>query len=189
MVSALLAVRVVETIMAGDASYPSAAYRVKPEELLTCAAPTIAGGSKMPTTTEFLAPVLVLVAWTLVMWIWMYATRIPAMKEAGIDPQDAAYPGTWSHRLQRPGVRSVADNYNHLHEQPTIFYAVMFFAVLTGGADATGLALAWAYVALRIVHSLVQATFNRVLVRFSVFALASLTLMVITLREILRVLG
>jgi len=141
------------------------------------------------TTTEFLTPVLVLVAWTLVMWIWMYATRIPAMKEAGIDPQDAAYPGSWAHRLRRPSVRSVADNYNHLHEQPTIFYALMFFAALTGGADALALKLAWAYVVLRVVHSLVQATFNRVIVRFSIFATGSLVLMIFTVRELLRVLG
>jgi len=143
----------------------------------------------MPTTVQFLTPVLVLVAWTLVMWIWMYATRIPAMKEAGIDPQDAAYPGTWSHRLRRPSVRSVADNYNHLHEQPTIFYALVFFAALTGGGDGIALELAWAYVILRVVHSLVQATFNRVIVRFSIFALASGVLLVFTVRELLRVFG
>ena len=142
----------------------------------------------MPTSTEFLTPVLALVAWTLVMWIWMYASRLPAMKEAGIDPQDAAYPGTWAHRL-RPGVRSVADNYNHLHEQPTIFYALMFFAAITGGGDATALKLAWAYVALRVVHSLVQSTFNRVVVRFSVFALATLVLVVMVARETTRILG
>jgi hypothetical protein len=141
----------------------------------------------VPTSTEFLMPVLALVAWTLVMWVWMYATRIPAMKAAGIDPQDAAYPGTWAHRL-RPGVRSVADNYNHLHEQPTIFYAVMFFAALTGGGDATALRLAWAYVLLRVVHSLVQATVNRVIVRFSIFALATVALAMITVRELARVL-
>lgn len=140
----------------------------------------------MPTNAQFLAPVLVLVAWTLVMWIWMYATRIPAMNEAGLDPQEAAYPGTWAHRL-RPGVRSVADNYNHLHEQPTIFYALMFFAALTGGGDALALELAWAYVLLRIVHSLVQATFNRVIVRFSIFALGSIVLMIFTARELARV--
>ena len=142
----------------------------------------------MPTSTEFLTPVLALVAWTLVMWIWMYATRIPAMKAAGIDPQEAAYPGTWVHRL-RPGVRSVADNYNHLHEQPTIFYALMFFAAMTGGGDATALKLAWAYVVLRVLHSLVQATFNRVVVRFSIFALGSITLMIFTIREVMRTMG
>ena len=118
----------------------------------------------------------------------MYATRIPAMKEAGLDPQEAAYPGTWAHRL-RPGVRSVADNYNHLHEQPTLFYALMFFAVLTGGGDAVTLGLAWAYVMLRVVHSLVQATFNRVVVRFSIFALATFALMAMAAREALRLLG
>ena len=132
-------------------------------------------------------PVLTLVAWTLVIWVWMYATRIPAMKAAGIDPQEAAYPGTWAHRL-RPGVRSAADNYNHLHEQPTIFNAVMFFAAITGGGDTTALRLAWAYVLLRVVHSLVQATINRVIVRFSIFALATLALATITARELARVL-
>jgi hypothetical protein len=142
----------------------------------------------VPTTTEFLTPVLALVAWTFVMWVWMYATRIPAMKQAGIDAQEAAYPGTWSHRL-RPGVRSVADNYNHLHEQPTIFYALMFFAAATGGGDGTALAFAWVYVALRLVHSLVQATVNRVMVRFSVFSLATLVLMAFTVRELARVFG
>jgi len=140
----------------------------------------------MPTSAEFLSPVLALVAWTLVMWIWMYATRIPAMNAAGLDPQEAAYPGTWAHRL-RPGVRSVADNYNHLHEQPTIFYALMFFAALTGGGDATALKLAWGYVVLRVLHSLVQATFNKVIVRFSIFAVGSIVLMIFTFRELVRV--
>jgi hypothetical protein len=140
----------------------------------------------MPITAEFLAPVLALVCWTLVMWIWMYATRIPAMQQAGIDPQEAAYPGTWAHRL-RPGVRSVADNYNHLHEQPTIFYALMFFAAMTGGADSTALGLAWAYVILRVLHSLVQATINRVIVRFGIFATATLVLMALAVREVMRI--
>ena len=142
----------------------------------------------MPTNAEFLSPVLALVAWTLVMWIWMYATRIPAMNAAGIDPQEAAYPGTWAHRL-KSGVRSVADNYNHLHEQPTIFYALMFFAALTAGGDATSLALAWAYVASRVVHSLIQATVNVVMLRFTVFTIGTLVLMVFAARQVLRVVG
>jgi hypothetical protein len=85
--------------------------------------------------------------------------------------------------------RSVADNYNHLHEQPTIFYALMFFIALTGGADAFALALGWAYVATRVVHSLVQATVNRVVWRFSVFAVGSLLLAALVLRELARVLS
>jgi hypothetical protein len=141
----------------------------------------------MPTNAEFLLPVLALVAWTLVMWAWMYATRIPAMQKAGIDPQQAATSDALAQRL-RPEVRWVADNYNHLHEQPTIFYALMFLAALTGGNDRTALALAWAYVLLRVVHSLVQATVNRVVVRFAIFVLASLVLVTFTAREAMRLL-
>ena len=141
----------------------------------------------MPTNAEFLVPVLALVAWTLVMWAWMYATRIPAMQKAGIDPQEAATSDALAQRLP-PEVRWVADNYNHLHEQPTIFYALMFLAALTGGNDRTALALAWTYVLLRVVHSLVQATVNRIVVRFAVFMLASLVLVAFTVREAMQLL-
>lgn len=140
----------------------------------------------MPTTAQFLSPVLVLIAWTLVMWFWLYATRLPAMKRAGIDPQEAAHPGTYAHRMPAHA-RSVADNYNHLHEQPTIFYALVFFAALTGGATAATLNLAWIYVGSRVVHSLVQATVNKVVVRFVVFAFGSLVLVCITVRELIRI--
>lgn len=140
----------------------------------------------MPTTAQFLAPVLALVAWTLVMWFWLYATRLPAMKRAGIDPQEAAHPGTYGHRLPEYA-RSAADNYNHLHEQPTIFYALMFCCALTGGATAATLNLAWIYVGSRVVHSLVQATVNKVVVRFVVFAFGSLVLVCITVRELIRI--
>jgi hypothetical protein len=140
----------------------------------------------MPTVLEFLTPVLVLVAWTFVMWFWLYATRLPAMTKAGIDPQDAAHPGAVAHRIPSR-VRSVADNYNHLHEQPTIFYALMFFAALTGGVDGFALRLAWLYVVLRVVHSLVQATVNKVVVRFLVFCAATIVLLVFTVRELVRV--
>jgi len=141
----------------------------------------------VPTTTQFLTPVLVLVAWTLLMWIWMYARRILAMKAAGIDPQEAAHPGSLN-RLPS-SVRAVADNYNHLHEQPTIFYALMLFAAMTGGGDDTAMTLAWTYVAARVLHSLVQATINKVVIRFTLFAAGSVVLMVVAVRELLRVFG
>jgi hypothetical protein len=142
----------------------------------------------MPSTTAFLTPVLALVVWTLVMWLWMYATRIPAMQKAGIAPQDAAHPGTWASRMPAQA-RSVADNYNHLHEQPTIFYALMFFAAMTAGGDATSLSLAWAYVGSRVVHSLVQATINVVVLRFAVFSVGTFILMAFAIRQALRIFG
>lgn len=138
------------------------------------------------TQAEFLTPVLGLVLWTLVMWLWMYATRIPAMQKAGINPDDARHPGTYVDKMPA-SVRSVADNYNHLHEQPTIFYALMFFAALTGGGDYFAWALGWAYVALRIVHSLVQVIIGKVALRFLVFLLGSVVLFVFAGREAVRV--
>ena len=130
-----------------------------------------------------LTPVLALIAWTLLVWIWMYAGRLPAMQAASLDPDDARHPGALNVLPSR--VRSVADNYNHLHEQPTVFYALAFYCHLAGAADDFNINLAWVYVALRVAHSLVQNTVNKVMIRFSVFALSSIALMVITVRSLL----
>ncbi len=137
-------------------------------------------------TLEFLKPVLALVIWTCVMWIWMYALRLPAFSKAGIKPDDARHPGTYSDKLPAT-VRSAADNYNHLHEQPTIFYALMFFIALTGGADSTANTVAWAYVGLRVVHSFVQVVIGKVALRFLVFTLGTFCLFYLAGREALRV--
>jgi hypothetical protein len=141
----------------------------------------------MATNLEFLTPVLVLVAWTLVMWVWMYATRIPAMQTARIDPQSAMHHGSWE-ALIPSQVRRVADNYNHLHEQPTLFYALLIYSHLVGVADLTNVRLAWAYVALRVAHSLVQSTRNFVPLRFAFFASGTIVLMIITARNVLALL-
>lgn len=134
----------------------------------------------------FLTPVLLLVCWTLIMWLWMYVTRIPAMQKAGVDPDAARHPGTYGDQLPA-NVRAVADNYNHLHEQPTVFYALMIFAALTGGGDALMLNLAYGYVGIRVLHSLVQVLSPKVLLRFSVFVLGSLVLFAMAGKEVIRV--
>jgi len=125
------------------------------------------------------APVFALVAWTFVMLLWMYATRIPAMQRLKIDPQEAARTGKLD---LPPEVSRVADNYNHLHEQPVIFYALALGAHVEGASDPINISLAWTYVALRIVHSFVQATVNIIVVRFFLFVLASATLLALLLR-------
>lgn len=130
-----------------------------------------------------LAPVLALVGWTFVMWAWMYVTRIPAMQRAKVDLEELSRTGA---KLELPPeVSRVADNYNHLHEQPTIFYALALAAQIGGAADPVNVALAWLYVGLRVLHSLVQATRNVIIVRFSVFALASLVLLLLFVRTVL----
>jgi hypothetical protein len=133
-----------------------------------------------------LTPVLALVAWTLLVWLWMYATRIPAMQRLKIEPQTGAHPGSLD--VLPSSVRSVADNYNHLMEQPTLFYALLVYLHLTHQGDALNIGLAWAYVALRVVHSLVQNTSNVVLVRFLVFSVSTLALFAMTARAVVALL-
>lgn len=140
----------------------------------------------MMIDTTFLKPVLALVLWTCLMWFWMYALRLPAFSKAGINPDEARHPGTYSDRLPAQ-VRSAADNYNHLHEQPVIFYALMFFMALTGGADPVSHVVAWAYVVLRIIHSFVQIVIGRVALRFLVFSAASFCLFFLAGKEGVRI--
>ena len=125
--------------------------------------------------TEILKAVVALAALSLVMLIWMYATRLPAFGRAKIDPQEAMHPGSYHDRIPSE-VRRVADNYNHLFEAPTVFYAIALVIVVSGRADALHAIAAWAYVGLRVAHSLVQATVNRVMLRFALFALSWLVL-------------
>jgi len=134
--------------------------------------------------STILTPILVLVSWSLVVWIWMYARRMPAMTAAKVDPQDAQHPGALA-KLLPSEVQRVADNYNHLHEQPTVFYALVIYTHLAGMVDPVSIGLAWAYVGLRIVHSLVQGTVNIVVARFSIFALSALVLMTLAIRNLM----
>jgi hypothetical protein len=128
---------------------------------------------------SLIPPVLALIGWTFVMWVWLYATRIPAMRAARIDLEAVSRTGA---KLELPEVARVADNYNHLHEQPTLFYALALAAQLAGAVDGISIALAWAYVGIRVIHSFVQATRNVIIVRFYVFATASLVLLLLLLR-------
>ena len=133
----------------------------------------------MPSHTAIVAPVIALVVWTHVIWAWMYATRIPAIRKERLVLDPSAPRGEQMATLPAK-VRWKADNYNHLMEQPTIFYAVALSLAVLGHGDGTNLTLAWAYVALRVVHSLVQTLVNKIEVRFSVFVLSSLVLIALT---------
>lgn len=136
---------------------------------------------------SMMVPLLVLVCWTLVMWAWMYATRIPAMQKAGIN---AAKMKEKSEMDVLPrSVRQIADNYNHLHEQPVIFYALVTYSHLVGVGDAINIGFARTYVILRIAHSLVQATINYIPLRFGIFTLATLCLVVIAVRNLIALLA
>ena len=140
---------------------------------------------------EILKPVVALLAWTMVMWVWMYATRIPAMLASpDIDPNRMVGTTGASLRAQLPErVSWKADNYNHLHEAPTLFYAVALVLAMIGQGDGTNAWIAWAYLVLRMLHSIVQVTFNVVPVRFALFALSSLALIALILNAAMAVFG
>ena len=126
---------------------------------------------------DILQPVVALAAWTMVMWAWMYATRLPAMTALKVDPDSLARdPEAKLDRLLPPQVQWKAHNYNHLHEAPTLFYAVAVVLAIVGQGDGLNATLGWVYVALRVIHSLVQATVNKVVLRFAVFVASSLVL-------------
>jgi len=134
----------------------------------------------MPAS-PILAPVIVLVLWSLAMMVWLYATRIPAMHRLGLTYDPRRPSSEFLDRLP-PQTRWKADNYNHLMEQPTLFYAVALTLALAGQGDGAAAALAWTYVSLRIVHSLVQATVNAILLRFALFVGSSIVLLALAIR-------
>ncbi len=131
-------------------------------------------------TTALLQPVIILGLWTTLMCIWMYATRIPAMTRMGLDAQAAE---RTSDLGLPPNVTRIADNYNHLFEQPTLFYVISLAIVLAGHVDALHVQAAWAFVGLRIIHSLVHTVVNIVMLRFSIFILSWIALAVMLVRE------
>jgi hypothetical protein len=111
----------------------------------------------------------------------VYATRIPAMIKGRVT-YDPRKPAEEFHARLPANVRWKADNYNHLMEQPTLFYAVVLALAVLGAGDGLNTTLAWAYVALRIVHSLVQALVNVVVWRFAIFMVSSVVLLILAIR-------
>ena len=135
--------------------------------------------------TEILAPAAVLVAWSLVMLLWMAATRLPALAKLGLDPEKTrGGRGSDLDGVLPDAIQWKSHNYNHLMEQPTIFYALIVILALAGYAQVD-VTLAWVYVALRVVHSLWQALVNTIPVRLSIFTLSSVILIVLAVRTLM----
>lgn len=140
----------------------------------------------MQPSSAMLAPAVALVLWTFVMWGWMYVTRIPAIIRMRMRLDPNAPRGQQMNELP-PQVRWKADNYNHLLEQPTLFYAVALALAMLGDASMLAGGLAWAYVALRVVHSLWQAQVNVIPIRFYLFFASSVVLFALTVKAAVEV--
>lgn len=125
-----------------------------------------------PTVNPLLLPLLAMVALTLLVWVRLYAVRIPEMKRSRIDPQRLA--GSADKHLLKD--TRASDNFMNLFEVPVLFYVLVLATMLSGISDGALLGLAWAFVGLRVLHSLIQCSYNRVMHRFAVYALATVTL-------------
>ncbi len=139
---------------------------------------------------DLLAPAAVLVLWTIIMLGWVMVTRLPAMREAGIDMSKAV--GGRGQDLEGripAAVNWKAHNYAHLVEQPTLFYAVVGILALMGSVHFSAVALAWTYVVLRIGHSIVQATVNKISWRFPLFFASTLALLGLAVMAVFRTFG
>ena len=136
--------------------------------------------------SPILAPVVVLVAWSLVMMTWMYVVRFPAMRRAGLSLKGrVGSKGGDLDGVVEPQVQWKAHNYNHLMEQPTLFYAIALSLAQMDFGGGLNLYLAWAYVAFRVAHSLVQATTNVVKLRFLLFIGGSIILAALTIHALM----
>ncbi len=139
--------------------------------------------------SSLIAPVVALVAWSLVMLVWMAVARRGAFGRKGIS-LGALPPGSRGSALDNAGEDQAqwkAHNYNHLMEQPTIFYAIVFALILMKMDVEINVWLAWGYVGLRIVHSIVQSTVNIVKYRLILFGLSTVCLLGLTVHAAARI--
>ena len=136
--------------------------------------------------TSILAPAAVLVVWSILMLIWMAATRLPAMSKIGIDMSKAVGGrGADIDPNVPPAVAWKSHNYAHLMEQPTIFYATVMILAIAGAVTPLLVSLAWGYTIIRILHSLWQATVNKVSIRFVLFLLSTICLTVLAVHALI----
>ncbi len=139
--------------------------------------------------SPILAPVVALVAWSVLVLLWMVATRLPAMRKAGLSLRTAP-PGSRGSQLDGvlpDSAQWKSHNYNHLMEQPTLFYAIAIALALMDMGGGINHWLAWGYVGFRVLHSLVQATVNKLIYRTPLFILATLCLVGLTVHAAARV--
>jgi len=135
-----------------------------------------------------LQPVVVVGLLTVLMTLWMFFTRIPAMSRLKIHPQKGQDTTKLKELLPKEVTR-ISNNYNHLFEQPTLFYAIALTIAVLGHVDIIHIWCAWIYAILRIVHSLIQATVDKVMARFIAFILSWIALSIMVVREALTIFG
>ena len=126
----------------------------------------------MDTKLIFL-PAVAMVALTFAVWCRMYVTRIGQMKRERIHPQAVATSAQAAARLTDS---CAADNFRNLFELPVLFYVALVVAALTQQVNVATIGLAWLFVLLRVVHSAIHCTYNKVMHRFSAYVAGGVAL-------------
>ena len=144
-------------------------------------------------TKAILAPAAVLILWTLIILVWMGITRFGGVKDIPREKlKELPRSGGRGQDLERvlpAKVTWASHNYTHLHEQPTLFYAVVMILALAGEGAGLNLTLAWAYTGLRIAHSLWQILINQVPIRFALFLASTACLVALAVNAVRATLG
>ncbi|MEO8010657.1 MAG: MAPEG family protein [Dokdonella sp.] len=120
-----------------------------------------------------LFPSFGLVALTFLVWVWLYVQRLGEMKRERIDPQQI---GSSAQSAARLHDTRASDNFRNLFELPVLLHVGVLVAFASAQVDAIGLGLAWAFVALRGLHSVIQCSYNRVMHRFLAYLAATIVL-------------
>jgi hypothetical protein len=137
--------------------------------------------------TAIFVPFIGTVLLTLVVWVYMYARRIPFILRSKLSPQQLT-PLEFA-RISPPQVANPSDNLKNLFELPTLFYAVVLYLHATNQVDTTYLVAAWLFFALRIAHSAVHCTFNFIPLRFWLYAISAAALWFMVARAALSLLA
>lgn len=134
----------------------------------------------MPQSAIF-GPFFATIGLTAVVWVYMYVRRIRFINGSGLTPDQLAVPGELQ-RQQPASVSNPSDNFKNLFEVPVLFYALCLYLFATGQVDGTYVAAAWVFVGFRALHSTVHCTFNKVLLRFWLYAISTVAVFFIAIR-------
>lgn len=137
----------------------------------------------MSTTPELLRPMLAMMALTALVWLFMYVRRLGHMTRHGIDAQQVSTPQKMAALLPE-AIEWPSNNLKNLFELPVLFYALCLVLMQQGWAAPLDVTLAWVFVGLRALHSLVQCTVNIVMLRFVAYLLSSAALWVLLGRAV-----
>jgi len=138
--------------------------------------------------TAIFAPFFATMLLTFVVWVYMYARRIPFIRSSGLTPGELAIPGRLA-EISPAEISNPSDNLKNLFEIPVLFYALALYLYVTQQVDALYVVAAWIFVVFRMLHSAVHCTVNIVMLRFWLYFASTAAVWFMLFRAALAPLG